>query len=163
MKDSRFQPITTEEVSKLECGVSILTNFERGVDYMDWEVSGLLLAWIYCAREQLTVHCSYLEFDYSTAGRQEVLCVREKSALFLIRTLLDDRREKSALFLIRTLLDDRREKSALFLIRTLLDVILVHISLMSLQLPIPSLNPDYNFNVMGGARHLVLIACSMQT
>ena len=45
MKDSRFQPITTEEVSKLECGVSILTNFERGVDYMDWEVSGLLLAW----------------------------------------------------------------------------------------------------------------------
>ena len=145
MKDSRFQPITTEEVSKLECGVSILTNFERGVDYMDWEVSGLLLAWIYCAREQLTVHCSYLEFDYSTAGRQEVLCVREKSALFLIRTLLDD----------------RREKSALFLIRTLLDVILVHISLMSLQLPIPSLNPDYNFNVMGRARHLVLIACSM--
>ena len=160
---------------------------------MDWEVSGLLLAWIYCAREQLTVHCSYLEFDYSTAGRQEVLCVREKSALFLIRTLLDDRREKSALFLIRTLLDDRREKSALFLIRTLLDdrreksalflirtllddrreksalflirtlldVILVHISLMSLQLPIPSLNPDYNFNVMGRARHLVLIACSM--
>ena len=125
MKDSRFQPITTEEVSKLECGVSILTNFERGVDYMDWEVSGLLLAWIYCAREQLTVHCSYLEFDYSTAGRQEVLCVREKSALFLIRTLLDD----------------RREKSALFLIRTLLDVILVHISLMSLQLPIPSLKP----------------------
>ena len=114
---------------------------------MDWEVSGLLLAWIYCAREQLTVHCSYLEFDYSTAGRQEVLCVREKSALFLIRTLLDD----------------RREKSALFLIRTLLDVILVHISLMSLQLPIPSLNPDYNFNVMGRARHLVLIACSMQT
>ena len=60
MKDSRFQPITTEEVSKLECGVSILTNFERGVDYMDWEVSGLLLAWIYCAREQLTVHCSYV-------------------------------------------------------------------------------------------------------
>lgn len=45
MKDSRFQPITTEEVSKLECGVSILTNFERGVDYMDWEVSRLLLAW----------------------------------------------------------------------------------------------------------------------
>ena len=62
MKDSRFQPITTEEVSKLECGVSILTNFERGADYMDWEVSRLLLAWsgllywVYCAREQLAVH-----------------------------------------------------------------------------------------------------------
>ena len=64
MKDSRFQPITTEEVSKLECGVSILTNFERGADYMDWEVSGLLSAWwVYCAREQLAVHRhSFLQF-----------------------------------------------------------------------------------------------------
>ena len=64
MKDSRFQPITTEEVSKLECGVSILTNFERGADYMDWEVSELLLAWwVYCAREQLAVHCHpFLQF-----------------------------------------------------------------------------------------------------
>jgi len=38
MKDSRFQPITTDEVTRLECGVSILTNFERGATYLDWEV-----------------------------------------------------------------------------------------------------------------------------
>ena len=38
MKDSRFQPITWEEVPKLECGVSLLTNFERAMDYTDWEV-----------------------------------------------------------------------------------------------------------------------------
>ena len=69
MKDSRFQPITTEEVSKLECGVSILTNFERGADYMDWEVSGLLLAWekggcIVQERNWLSIATlpSYLEF-----------------------------------------------------------------------------------------------------
>ena len=41
MKDSRFQPISWEEVPKLECGVSLLTNFERAVDYMDWEVRPL--------------------------------------------------------------------------------------------------------------------------
>jgi hypothetical protein len=38
MKDSRFQPISTEEVSRLECGVSLLTNFERAAHYQDWEV-----------------------------------------------------------------------------------------------------------------------------
>ena len=37
-KDSRFQPITQDEVPKLECGVSLLTNFERAGHYMDWEV-----------------------------------------------------------------------------------------------------------------------------
>ena len=38
MKDSRFKPIQMEEVPKLECGVSLLTNFEKGLDYLDWEV-----------------------------------------------------------------------------------------------------------------------------
>ena len=38
MKDSRFQPISTVEVPRLECGVSILTNFERAGHYQDWEV-----------------------------------------------------------------------------------------------------------------------------
>ena len=39
MKDSRFQPISSEEVSRLECGVSLLTNFERAAHYQDWEVN----------------------------------------------------------------------------------------------------------------------------
>lgn len=37
-KDSRFSPITKEEVPSLHCAVSILTNFEDGQDYLDWEV-----------------------------------------------------------------------------------------------------------------------------
>ncbi|CAI8011454.1 AMMECR1-like protein [Geodia barretti] len=37
-KDSRFPPISTEEISRLECGVSLLTNFERAAHYQDWEV-----------------------------------------------------------------------------------------------------------------------------
>ncbi|XP_076453596.1 AMMECR1-like protein [Babylonia areolata] len=38
MKDSRFDPITKEEFTKLHCSVSILTHFEEGKDCFDWEV-----------------------------------------------------------------------------------------------------------------------------
>lgn len=37
-KDSRFSPITADELSKLHVSVSILTNFEDAKDHMDWEV-----------------------------------------------------------------------------------------------------------------------------
>jgi len=38
MKDSRFDPISKEEFSKLYCSVSLLTNFEDGYDFLDWEL-----------------------------------------------------------------------------------------------------------------------------
>jgi len=37
-KDSRFNPITSEELSKLHCSVSILTKFEEANDHLDWEI-----------------------------------------------------------------------------------------------------------------------------
>lgn len=37
-KDSRFSPITWEEVSRLHVSVSILRHFEDSEDYMDWEI-----------------------------------------------------------------------------------------------------------------------------
>lgn len=37
-KDSRFNPITREELSRLHVSVSILRHFEDGVDYLDWEI-----------------------------------------------------------------------------------------------------------------------------
>lgn len=36
--DSRFNPITLEEVPRLHVSVSILRHFEDGQDYMDWEI-----------------------------------------------------------------------------------------------------------------------------
>ncbi|OQR76451.1 AMMECR1 protein-like [Tropilaelaps mercedesae] len=44
LKDSRFEPITREELPRLTCAVSLLTNFEDGHDYLDWEASAYLLA-----------------------------------------------------------------------------------------------------------------------
>jgi uncharacterized protein (TIGR00296 family) len=38
LKDSRFRPINLDEVSKLHCGVSLLTNFESDKHYLDWEI-----------------------------------------------------------------------------------------------------------------------------
>lgn len=38
LKDSRFPPITRDEIPKLTVSVSILQHFEDADDYMDWEV-----------------------------------------------------------------------------------------------------------------------------
>lgn len=37
-KDSRFNPITRDEFTKLSVSVSILRHFEDGSDFLDWEV-----------------------------------------------------------------------------------------------------------------------------
>ncbi|CAO1613607.1 unnamed protein product [Parajaminaea phylloscopi] len=37
-KDGRFSPITARELPRLECGVSLLTDFEECTDYLDWEL-----------------------------------------------------------------------------------------------------------------------------
>eukprot|EP00055_Hartaetosiga_balthica_P011273 m.50633 g.50633 ORF g.50633 m.50633 type:complete len:193 (-) comp7523_c1_seq2:604-1182(-) len=37
-KDSRFDPIEAKELPRLQCGVSLLTDFEDADDYLDWEV-----------------------------------------------------------------------------------------------------------------------------
>ncbi|XP_005396931.1 PREDICTED: AMMECR1-like protein [Chinchilla lanigera] len=46
--DSRFPPVTREELPKLFCSVSLLTNFEDASDYLDWEVGvhGILIEFI---------------------------------------------------------------------------------------------------------------------
>ncbi|XP_024081707.1 AMMECR1-like protein [Cimex lectularius] len=38
VKDSRFSPISRDELTKLHVSVSILRHFEDGTDYTDWEV-----------------------------------------------------------------------------------------------------------------------------
>lgn len=38
MKDSRFSPMTREELPHLTVAVSILCEFEDGEDYLDWEI-----------------------------------------------------------------------------------------------------------------------------
>lgn len=42
LRDSRFSPVTKEELALLYCSVSVLTNFEENVNCLDWEVSTML-------------------------------------------------------------------------------------------------------------------------
>ncbi len=37
-KDTRFNPISKEEVPNLSCAVSLLTDFEKAQNPLDWEV-----------------------------------------------------------------------------------------------------------------------------
>lgn len=50
LKDSRFPPMTRDELPRLFCSVSLLTNFEDVGDYLDWEVRGTV--WT----QHLTLH-----------------------------------------------------------------------------------------------------------
>jgi len=38
LHDRRFEPIAAAELPSLSCAVSLLTNFEKAKDYLDWEV-----------------------------------------------------------------------------------------------------------------------------
>ncbi|MCL7025622.1 hypothetical protein MKW94_017010 [Papaver nudicaule] len=38
LRDRRFSPIKPEELPRLECTVSVLTDYETASDYLDWEV-----------------------------------------------------------------------------------------------------------------------------
>lgn len=38
MRDNRFEPISESELSSLYVSVSLLTNFEDGANYLDWEI-----------------------------------------------------------------------------------------------------------------------------
>ncbi|KAI8605313.1 ammecr1 protein [Dissophora ornata] len=44
-KDGRFPPIAKKEIPSLVCNVSLLINFEKGEDYLDWEI-GVHGIWI---------------------------------------------------------------------------------------------------------------------
>ncbi|KAI8340900.1 DUF51 family protein [Chlamydoabsidia padenii] len=38
LQDRRFTPITLTEIPYLDCAVSLLTDFEKADDYLDWEI-----------------------------------------------------------------------------------------------------------------------------
>ena len=38
LEDDRFPPINEKEISSLNCGISLLVNFEDGKDCYDWEI-----------------------------------------------------------------------------------------------------------------------------
>lgn len=56
LKDSRFPPMTRDELPRLFCSVSLLTNFEDVGDYLDWEVMGAVFLLKTFTRRVLDYH-----------------------------------------------------------------------------------------------------------
>ncbi|BFZ59279.1 hypothetical protein YB2330_000285 [Saitoella coloradoensis] len=54
LDDNRFSPITKRELPTLECGVSILTDFEPASDPFDWELGthGIRITFYYAGRKR---------------------------------------------------------------------------------------------------------------
>lgn len=77
VQDSRFSPITRDELPKLSVAVSILTNFEPASDYMDWEVFVLGFFRTCVANVFLMLICSgRLEFMESGSNSTEIRVAR---------------------------------------------------------------------------------------
>ncbi|KAJ2471082.1 AMME syndrome candidate protein 1 protein, partial [Coemansia sp. RSA 2320] len=49
--DTRFRPIASSELTRLSCSVSLLTDFEETVDYLDWDI-GTHGVWIEFCNER---------------------------------------------------------------------------------------------------------------
>lgn len=60
LKDSRFDPITLEELPKLRVSVSILCHFEEGSDYLDWELGVHGISIEYCSDRGVRHSATYL-------------------------------------------------------------------------------------------------------
>ena len=56
LKDYRFSPISSEEIPLLKCGVSLLINFEKVNDPLNWEVGihGIIIEFTYSGIKYLT-------------------------------------------------------------------------------------------------------------
>ena len=51
LRDRRFNPVESHELPTLQCGVSLLVQFEYGKDYLDWEVG---VRWSVCPHVPIT-------------------------------------------------------------------------------------------------------------
>ncbi|KAF2198976.1 hypothetical protein GQ43DRAFT_421270 [Delitschia confertaspora ATCC 74209] len=77
--DSRFAPISLRELPNLECGVTLLTNFEPVSDPMDWEIG------IHGLRISFTYHYRRYGATYLPDVAREQGWTREETMVSLMR------------------------------------------------------------------------------
>ncbi|ETE67790.1 AMME syndrome candidate 1-like protein, partial [Ophiophagus hannah] len=80
LKDSRFPPMTRDELPRLFCSVSLLTNFEDVCDYLDWEVG---------------VHGIRIEFINEKGSKRTATYLPEVAKEQDHRFLIEERRYRS--------------------------------------------------------------------
>ncbi|KNC98390.1 uncharacterized protein SPPG_06096 [Spizellomyces punctatus DAOM BR117] len=65
LRDRRFSPVKERELPNLSCGVSLLTEFEDGKDYLDWEIG---------------THGIWIEFRTDSGSRRSATYLPEVAA-----------------------------------------------------------------------------------
>ncbi|TPX64273.1 hypothetical protein SpCBS45565_g05988 [Spizellomyces sp. 'palustris'] len=65
LRDRRFSPMKERELPNISCGVSLLTDFEDGKDYLDWEIG---------------THGIWIEFRADSGSRRSATYLPEVAA-----------------------------------------------------------------------------------
>lgn len=81
LDDTRFNPITLKELSSLECGVTLLTDFEPATDAMDWElgVHGLRISFVYHGKRMGATYLPDVPVEQEWSKEETVVSLMRKA------------------------------------------------------------------------------------
>lgn len=79
--DTRFLPIALRELPSLECGVTLLTNFESTADPMDWELGkhGLRISFTYHSRRYGSTYLPDVAREQGWTKEETVISLMRKA------------------------------------------------------------------------------------
>jgi uncharacterized protein (TIGR00296 family) len=79
--DTRFLPIALRELPSLECGVTLLTNFESAADPMDWELGkhGLRISFTYHSRRYGSTYLPDVAREQGWTKEETVISLMRKA------------------------------------------------------------------------------------
>lgn len=87
MKDPRFDPISRDEMPRLQVSVSILTNFEEAANYLDWEIGKHGIRIEFEREKGFKGSATFLP---EVASEQSKFCLIEFSLIFKTPNLLNN-------------------------------------------------------------------------
>lgn len=81
LDDTRFSPITLKELPALECGVTLLTNFEPAADAMDWVLGdhGLRIAFVYHGKRMGATYLPDVPVEQGWTKEETVVSLMRKA------------------------------------------------------------------------------------
>lgn len=81
LDDTRFSPIALKELPTLECGVTLLTDFEPAADAMDWVLGeyGLRIAFVYHGKRMGATYLPDVPVEQGWTKEETVVSLMRKA------------------------------------------------------------------------------------
>lgn len=81
LDDTRFSPIAMKELPMLECGVTLLTDFEPAADAMDWVLGdhGLRIAFVYHGKRMGATYLPDVPVEQGWTKEETVVSLMRKA------------------------------------------------------------------------------------